>query len=252
MISRILLSNDDGVTSEGLSALADALSHLGEVYTVAPDRDQSASSHSLTLTRPLRMEKVSERKFSVDGTPTDCIHLAVNGILKDKKPDLVVSGINTAANMGDDITYSGTVSATMEATLLKIPSIAVSMNAKKDFVFQTGAHYARLVAELVLQTGLPEDTLLNVNVPNLPLGRVKGIRITRQGKRVYKTPIVEKTDPRGKKYYWIGGDKLGSVRIENSDIASVEDGYVSVTPIKLDMTDYAYMEELEKNFDSHV
>ena len=252
MISRILLSNDDGVTSEGLSALADALSHLGEVYTVAPDRDQSASSHSLTLTRPLRMEKISERKFSVDGTPTDCINLAVNGILKDGKPDLVVSGINTAANMGDDITYSGTVSATMEATLLKIPSIAVSMNAKKDFVFQTGAHYARLVAELVLQTGLPEDTLLNVNVPNLPLGRVKGIRITRQGKRVYKTPIVEKTDPRGKKYYWIGGDKLDSVRIENSDIESVEDGYVSVTPIKLDMTDYAYMEELEKNFDSHV
>lgn len=252
MISRILLSNDDGVTSEGLSALADALSHLGEVYTVAPDRDQSASSHSLTLTRPLRMEQVSERKFSVDGTPTDCINLAVNGILKDGKPDLVVSGINTAANMGDDITYSGTVSATMEATLLKIPSIAVSMNAKKDFVFQTGAHYARLVAELVLQTGLPEDTLLNVNVPNLPLGRVKGIRITRQGKRVYKTPIVEKTDPRGKKYYWIGGDKLDSVLIENSDIASVEDGYVSVTPIKLDMTDYAYMEELEKNFDSHV
>lgn len=252
MISRILLSNDDGVTSEGLSALADALSHLGEVYTVAPDRDQSASSHSLTLTRPLRMEKISEKKFSVDGTPTDCINLAVNGILKDGKPDLVVSGINTAANMGDDITYSGTVSATMEATLLKIPSIAVSMNAKKDFVFQTGAHYARLVAELVLQTGLPEDTLLNVNVPNLPLGRVKGIRITRQGKRVYKTPIVEKTDPRGKKYYWIGGDKLDSVLIENSDIASVEDGYVSVTPIKLDMTDYAYMEELEKNFDSHV
>ena len=252
MISRILLSNDDGVTSEGLSALADALSHLGEVYTVAPDRDQSASSHSLTLTRPLRMEKISERKFSVDGTPTDCINLAVNGILKDGKPDLVVSGINTAANMGDDITYSGTVSATMEATLLKIPSVAVSMNAKKDFVFQTGAHYARLVAELVLQTGLPEDTLLNVNVPNLPLGRVKGIRITRQGKRVYKTPIVEKTDPRGKKYYWIGGDKLDSVPIENSDIASVEDGYVSVTPIKLDMTDYAYMEELEKNFDSHV
>ena len=252
MISRILLSNDDGVTSEGLSALADALSHLGEVYTVAPDRDQSASSHSLTLTRPLRMEQISERKFSVDGTPTDCINLAVNGILKNGKPDLVVSGINTAANMGDDITYSGTVSATMEATLLKIPSIAVSMNAKKDFVFQTGAHYARLVAELVLQTGLPEDTLLNVNVPNLPLGRVKGIRITRQGKRVYKTPIVEKTDPRGKKYYWIGGDKLDSVLIENSDIASVEDGYVSVTPIKLDMTDYAYMEELEKNFDSHV
>ena len=252
MISRILLSNDDGVTSEGLSALADALSHLGEVYTVAPDRDQSASSHSLTLTRPLRMEQVSERKFSVDGTPTDCINLAVNGILKDRKPDLVVSGINTAANMGDDITYSGTVSATMEATLLKIPSIAVSMNAKKDFVFQTGAHYARLVAELVLQTGLPEDTLLNVNVPNLPLGRVKGIRITRQGKRVYKTPIVEKTDPRGKKYYWIGGDKLDSVLIENSDIATVEDDYVSVTPIKLDMTDYAYMEELEKNFDSHV
>lgn len=252
MNKTILLSNDDGVTSEGMRVLREALSPLGKIYTVAPDRDQSASSHSLTLSRPLRIEKISETKFSVDGTPTDCINLAVNDILKDEKPDLVVSGINMSANMGDDITYSGTVSAAIEATLLKIPSIAVSIDAKKNFLFDTAAHYSKLVAEIVLRDGLPEDTLLNVNVPNLPAKRVKGIRITRQGKRKYNTPIVEQKDPRGKSYYWIGGDELDFVRIENSDILSVLDGWVSVTPIKLDMTDYAYMEKLEKTFNGHV
>lgn len=252
MKSKILLSNDDGVNSEGLKALGAALSHLGEVYTVAPDRDQSASSHSLNLMRPLRIEKISERVFSVDGTPTDCVNLAVNGILGERKPDLLVSGINMAANLGDDITYSGTVSAAIEATLMKIPAIAVSLAAKKDFLFQTAAHYSRVAAEFVLKAGLPENTLLNVNVPNLLLKEVKGIRVTRQGKRVYQAPIVEKTDPRGKKYYWIGGNELNSLRIENSDIVSVLEGYVSITPIKLDMTDYGYLEELRKQLENHA
>lgn len=252
MKAKILLSNDDGVNSEGLKALGDALSHLGEVYTVAPDRDQSASSHSLNLMRPLRIEEISERVFSVDGTPTDCVNLAVNGILGEKKPDLLVSGINMAANMGDDITYSGTVSAAIEATLMKIPAIAVSLAAKKDFLFSTAAHYSRVAAEFVLKAGLPENTLLNVNVPNLPLEEIKGIRVTRQGKRVYQAPIVEKTDPRGKKYYWIGGNELDSLRIENSDIVSVLEGYVSITPIKLDMTDYGYLEELREQLENHA
>ena len=253
MNATILVSNDDGINSEGIEALGDALSHLGEVYTVAPDRDQSASSHSLNLTRPLRIEEISERKFSVDGTPTDCVNLAVNGILANanRKPDIVVSGINMAANMGDDITYSGTVSAAMEATLMKIPAIAVSLAAKRNFMFETAAYYARLTAEFVLKSGLPENTLLNVNVPNLPLEKIKGIQVTRQGKRVYEAPIVENTDPRGKKYYWIGGNELDSLRIKNSDIVSVLDGYVSVTPIKLDMTNYEYLEELQKKLRNH-
>ncbi len=252
MKAKILLSNDDGVNSEGLKALENALSPLGEVYTVAPDRDQSASSHSLNLVRPLRVERISERVFSVDGTPTDCVNLAVNGILGDWRPDLLVSGINKAANMGDDITYSGTVSAAIEATLMKIPAIAVSLAAKKDFLFSTAAHYSRMTAEFVLKTSLPENTLLNVNIPNLPLEKVKGIRITRQGKRVYEAPVVEKTDPRGKKYYWIGGDEIESVKIENSDIVSVLEGYVSITPIKLDMTNYEYIEELREKLENHA
>jgi len=252
MKAKILLSNDDGVNSEGLKALENALSPLGEIYTVAPDRDQSASSHSLNLVRPLRVERISERVFSVDGTPTDCVNLAVNGILGDWRPDLLVSGINKAANMGDDITYSGTVSAAIEATLMKIPAIAVSLAAKKDFLFSTAAHYSRMTAEFVLKTSLPENTLLNVNIPNLPLEKVKGIRITRQGKRVYEAPVVEKTDPRGKKYYWIGGDEIESVKIENSDIVSVLEGYVSITPIKLDMTNYEYIEELREKLENHA
>ena len=248
MSIRILVSNDDGISSEGLDALAVSLDELGEVYVVAPDRDQSAASHSLSLHRPLRAERISEKIFSVDGTPTDCINLAVNGLLKDKKPDLVVSGINKAANLGDDITYSGTVSAAIEGTLLKIPSIAISLASRKDFRFSTAAHYAKIVAKYVLDNGLPDDLLLNVNIPNLDIEDVKGIKITKQGKRLYEDPIVEKIDPRGKEYYWIGGNELGYIDIKDSDIATVMDGYVSITPIKLDLTDYGYLSKLSEDF----
>lgn len=241
---RILVSNDDGVNSEGLDSLAVSLRELGEVVVVAPDRDQSAASHSLSLHRPLRIERISESIYSVDGTPTDCINLAVNGLLKDQKPDLIVSGINKAANLGDDITYSGTVSAAMEGTLLKIPSIAISLDAKENFKFKTAKHYAQIISKYVLENGLPDDTLLNINVPNLDLGKVKGIKVTKQGKRLYDEAVVEKTDPRGKEYYWIGGNELGYVDMKNSDIVSVIEGYVSVTPIKLDLTDYNYLSKL--------
>lgn len=248
MSLRILVSNDDGVNSEGLDALAVSLRELGDVFVVAPDRDQSAASHSLSLHRPLRAERISEKIFSVDGTPTDCINLAVNGLLKDKKPDLVVSGINKAANLGDDITYSGTVSAAIEGTLLKIPSIAISLAARENFKFDTASYYAKLIAKYVLKNNLPPDVLLNVNVPNLNLNDIKGIKITKQGKRVYEEPIVEKTDPRGKAYFWIGGNELGFVDIKNSDIETVIKGYISITPIKLDLTDYEYLEILSNDF----
>lgn len=240
----ILISNDDGINSEGLHKLHETLKELGEVFVVAPDRDQSAVSHSLSLYRPLRIERISDNVYTVDGTPTDCINIAVNGILKDRKIDIVVSGINKGENLGDDITYSGTVSAAMEGALLGVPSIAVSLATKVDFNFEAAAYYSRLIAEYVLHSKLPPATILNVNVPHMPRGDIRGVLVTRQGKRVYGEPIVEKVDPRGKKYYWIGGYELGSVDIENSDITAVKSGYVSVTPISLDLTDYGFLDKL--------
>lgn len=247
MAKRILISNDDGINSEGIHKLHETLKKMGEVYVVAPDRDQSAVSHSLSLFRPLRLEKITEYVYSVDGTPTDCVNLAINGILRDKKPDLVVSGINKGENLGDDITYSGTVSAAMEGTLLGIPSIAVSLVGREDYNFDYALHYTDLISEYVLVNGLPKDTLLNVNIPNTASENINGIRITKQGKRLYDEPIVEKIDPRGKKYYWIGGNELGFLDIENSDLVAVKEGYVSVTPIGLDLTNFNHIEKLKED-----
>jgi 5'-nucleotidase len=247
MSATILISNDDGIKSEGLHKLHETLKKYGEVFVVAPDRDQSAVSHSLSLYRPLRIEKISDNIYTVDGTPTDCINIAVNGILKERKPDLVVSGINMGENLGDDITYSGTVSAAIEGALLGIPSVAISLATKVNFNFEAASHYSNMIAGYVLEKKLPQDTILNINIPNMPIKEIRGIMVTRQGKRVYGEPIVEKVDPRGKKYYWIGGYELGSLDIENSDIAAVRDGYVSVTPISLDLTNYGFLEKLRKD-----
>lgn len=244
MSYRILVSNDDGVGSEGIIALKEAMAELGEVFIVAPDRDQSAVSHSLSLNRPLRMEKVGDNTYSVDGTPTDCINLAINGLLKDHKPDLVVSGINIGENLCEDVTYSGTVSAAMEGTLLGIPSLALSLAAKSNLHFDTAKHYALKMAKKIRKMSLPDGVMLNVNIPNLPLEQIKGLRITKQGKRIYGEEIVEKTDPRGRPYYWIGGNELGFKDIKDSDIVCVKNGYISVTPIKLDLTAYDYLDIL--------
>jgi len=247
MSIRILISNDDGINSKGLYALADSLRALGEVFLVAPDREQSTASHALSLHNPLRIEEIDKNIYCVDGTPTDCINLAVNGILKDKNPNLIVSGINKGENLGDDITYSGTVSAAMEGTLLGIPSIAVSLAGRKDFFFDTASFYALLLAKYVIKKSVPQGTLLNINVPSLPKDEIKGIKVTKQGKRIYGDPIVEKIDPRGRKYFWIGGDELRFLDIEDSDLVAVSQGYVSVTPIKLDLTDYRLLESLSKD-----
>ncbi|NIT14630.1 MAG: 5'/3'-nucleotidase SurE [Candidatus Dadabacteria bacterium] len=244
----ILLSNDDGINSSGLDALSEALSPLGKIVIVAPDREQSASSHALSIHRPLRIDRISENSYSVDGTPTDCINLAVNGILRHNKPDLIVSGINKGENLGDDITYSGTVSAAIEGTLLGIPSVAVSLEGRNEYNFDASKHFSAQIAGYVLKNSLPSDTLLNVNIPKLELNKIKGIRFTRQGKRIYNDAVVEKIDPRGREYYWIGGDELDSVDMENSDIDALNKGFVSVTPIKLDLTDYEFMNYLNKNF----
>ena len=242
----ILVCNDDGVRSEGLLALADALRELGTVYVVAPDRERSAASHALTLAHPLRYEKLGPRVYAVDGTPTDCVYLAVNGILKKKKISLLASGINKGTNMGDDITYSGTVSAAMEGTILGIPSIAVSLASRKSFQFRDAAEFSLRVARKVLRQGLPKDTLLNINLPNIPKDEIRGVRITRQGKRIYENSIITKKDPRGRKYYWIGGDNPSRVDIPGSDLEAVEQKYISVTPVHLDFTNYGSMGALRR------
>ncbi|MGE0826738.1 MAG: 5'/3'-nucleotidase SurE, partial [Candidatus Binatia bacterium] len=215
-----------------------------EVYTVAPDREQSAVSHSLTLHRPLRIEELASRRFAVNGTPTDCINLAIKGFLP-IRPQLVVSGINKGANLGDDITYSGTVSAAIEGSLLGIPSIAVSLVAPDPpYHFGAAAAFAAILATEVLAQGMPSDTLLNVNVPNLSREQIKGFLLTRQGKRRYAETIEARVDPRGKKYYWIGGDDLGFDPAEGTDCVAVHEGFISVTPLHVDLTNYRAFQEL--------
>ncbi|HBO85208.1 MAG TPA: 5'/3'-nucleotidase SurE [Deltaproteobacteria bacterium] len=243
MNKTILVSNDDGVHSDGILRLAKVLKKLGDVFIVAPDRERSAASHSLTLHRPLRVEKVGHNIYSVDGTPTDCINLAINGILPER-PDIVVSGINKGGNLGDDVTYSGTVSAAMEGTLMGIPSIAVSLVGHDNFDFKYAARFASKLVKYVISHNLPKDTLLNVNVPGLNNSEIKSYRITKLGKRVYGDAIVEKTDPRGKKYYWVGGNNMKWTGGKDSDFEAIANGYISITPIHLDLTNYSALKEI--------
>lgn len=239
----ILVSNDDGINAEGIKALARVLKRLGDVYVVAPDRERSAASHSLTFHRPLRVNKVSPGWYSVDGTPTDCISLAVNRILP-RRPDIVVSGINRGGNLGEDVSYSGTVSAAMEGTLLGIPSIAVSLVGLKSFDFKSAAAFAAKLTRFVFKHSLPPDTLLNVNVPSVKT--IKGHRITVQGKRTFGDTIVEKIDPRGRKYYWIGGEIIKIEGGRGTDYHAIRRGYISITPLHLDMTNHSVLGELAK------
>jgi 5'-nucleotidase len=241
---KILISNDDGVKSEGLIFLADELKKIGKIYVVAPDRERSAVSHSLTLHRPLRIEEIDKDFYSVDGTPTDCIILGIFTILKEK-PDLVVTGINKGGNLGEDITYSGTVSAAVEATLLNIPAFAISLVARENFIFETASRFALRLSNLILDKGLPKDTFLNVNVPNINYEDIKGVLITRQGRRVYNEAVFEYVDPRGKKYYWIGDNGAKFENIDNTDYKAVSEKYVSVTPLCIDITNYSLIEGLK-------
>ncbi len=245
----ILITNDDGIQSEGIIKLYEKLKREHDVVVVAPDRERSAISRALTLYRPLRVEKISTDRYSVDGTPTDCVNLAINGLFR-HKIKMVVSGVNKGANMAEDITYSGTVSAAMEGLLLGVPSLAVSLAARENFIFDTAVEFAARIVKCVLKNGLPYDCLLNVNVPNIPLNEVKGIKITRMGKKRYSDNIIEKEDPRGKKYYWLAGEEIGYEKFGDSDIEAVSENYVSVTPIHLDLTNYGAIETLINRFDS--
>jgi 5'-nucleotidase len=240
---RILVSNDDGHFSDGLRALVDAVSPLGEVWVVAPDREQSASSHALSLWRPLRIERVRERWFSVDGTPADCSYLAIHHLMKEDRPRIMVSGINHGANLADDVNYSGTVAAAREAALLGIPSIAFSLVSRPPFDFQYAARFARsLVAQALAQPKLPPRMLLSVNVPR---GEPTGYAITRMGRHTYGYDVVEKEDPRGRKYYWIGGTSYEHEDLPGSDCNTVHlERRVSVTPLNFELTDLQAVEML--------
>ncbi len=240
----ILVTNDDGIHSPGLASLASALSDLGQVVIVAPDRERSAIGHALTLHSPLRAELIKPDIYAVDGTPTDCVNLGIHGLFN-ARPDLVVSGINRGANMGEDVTYSGTVSAAMEATLMGVPAFAVSLDMltaeESDYV--AAACFAKDLAAKIIRHGLPSDTFLNVNVP---AGIPAGTKITCQGKRRYDEMIVEKVDPRGRKYYWIGGGQCQFEEISGSDYMALNEGFISVTPLHLDLTNYRSFESLRQ------
>jgi 5'-nucleotidase len=243
---KILVTNDDGVHSEGLIVLAKALREIGDIFIVAPQTEKSAIAHSLTLHRPLRVEKMKRNVYAVDGTPADCVHLAVNAILPER-PRLVVSGINKGGNLGDDVTYSGTVSAAFEGTLLGIPSFAISLVSRSHFRFETAARFALKVAQHILKKGLPKDTLLNINVPNLKQEEIKSYKITQQGRWAHNgSAVVEKVDPRGKKYYWIGGGELIFDKRKDTDFDAVSNSYISITPLHLDLTHYPSIQQLRK------
>ncbi len=241
-----LVSNDDGYRSAGIRLLADCAADLGDAYTVAPDREQSASSHSLTLHRPLRVEPEGRRVWAVDGTPTDCVHLGIRGGILPVEPTMVLSGINLGTNLGDEVTYSGTVAGAMEGCLLGLPAIAFSCMSRDPDGEQldTLRPWIRAIIEMVLDNGLPRDTLLNVNFPDPRRGPIHGITATHQGKMIYGAQIVEKTDPRDRKYYWIGGEIPTNEQEPGSDVDAVRERMVSVTPIHMNLTDRDYLEAL--------
>jgi 5'-nucleotidase len=243
---KILVTNDDGIHSEGIIVLAKALHKVGDVLVVAPDRERSAIAHSLTLHRPLRVEKIKRNFYAVDGTPADCVYLGVNAIFP-KRPQLIVSGINKGGNLGDDVTYSGTVSAAFEGTLLGIPSFAISLVSRSKFKFHTAAQFAVRMAQYIIKKGLPKDTFLNINVPNLEGKEIKSYKITTQGRWTHDgKAVVEKMDPRGKKYYWIGSEDLIFEKRGDTDFEAVSNSYISITPLHLDLTNYSSIQSLKK------
>ncbi len=242
---KILVTNDDGIKAPGIISLAEALARVGEVAVVAPDRERSAVSHALTLHHPLRAEMIAPGRFSVDGTPTDCVNLGIHSLLE-FHPDLVVSGINRGANIGDDVTYSGTVAAAMEATLMGIPAFAISLaTLSEDADYSVAAEFAARLVRMIRDNGLPRDTFLNVNVPERPTAQLLEPLITTQGKRRYEGTIVDMVDPRGRSYYWIGTADLNFHDIEGSDFAAISRGHISITPLHLDMTNHESIARLK-------
>jgi 5'-nucleotidase len=243
---KILCTNDDGYMAGGLRILAEAARSLGEVEIVAPDREQSATSHALTIHRPLRARKSADGSYVVDGTPTDCVIMAVNELLG-YKPDFCLSGVNHGSNMGEDVLYSGTVAAAMEATVIGIPSVALSYTGDDYETLEGwGPLLQGLLKQILERESFPENTLLSVNLPSLPPEGVKGIRVTSLGQRRYADSITKALDPKGREYFWIGGDISTWTGGEDADYRAVEDGFISVTPLHLDLTNYRLLEEIRR------
>ncbi|KXG76846.1 5'/3'-nucleotidase SurE [Thermotalea metallivorans] len=247
---RILVTNDDGIYAEGIYKLACALEKLGEVWVVAPDRQRSATGHAITMHHPLRAEKVkllhtSFQAWSVNGTPTDCVKLAVEALM-DHKPDIVFSGINKGPNLGTDVLYSGTVSAAIEGAILGIPAVAVSLADYQNVCYDYAAEFCTLLADKVINHSLPPDTLLNVNIPNTTKEKIKGVKITTLGVRKYKNSFIERIDPRGQIYYWLGGEIVDHENGEGTDIHSIQNQYISITPIHFDLTKFDLIDQLHQ------
>ncbi|MDH4273492.1 MAG: 5'/3'-nucleotidase SurE [Gammaproteobacteria bacterium] len=238
---RILVSNDDGYLAPGIDILAKTLEAVGDITVVAPDRNRSGASNSLTLEMPLRAYSVGHQRYRVDGTPTDCVHLAVTGLL-DFEPDMVVSGINNGANLGDDVIYSGTVAAAIEGRFLGLPAIAVSLVGHNGRHYETAAWAALRLVEQLRKKPLPADTILNVNVPDLPLKQLKGFAVTRLGRRHRAEPVITSQDPRGQTIYWVGPAGPEQDAGPGTDFHAVRNAQVSVTPIQIDLTRYTAME----------
>ena len=245
----ILVTNDDGIRAPGLLALKDACAEVGDVTILAPSHNWSASGHVKTMHKPLRVQEVTlpdgTEALSTSGAPSDAVALALLGII-DRPVDLVVSGVNHGANLGHDVTYSGTVTAAMEAAISNIPAIAISLDTREQANFKPAARFAAALARQTLEQGLPEGILLNVNVPPLPADEIVGVQVTRMGLRIYRDELVERVDPRGKPYYWIGGPAPTGVEQEGTDIWAVANGYISVTPIQLDLTSHDVINSLKE------
>ncbi len=237
---KILLSNDDGFIAQGINCLRDSLSKIADVLTIAPDRDRSGSSNSLTLETPLRITERGDNFYSVNGTPTDCVHLALTGLYDNEEPDIVISGINSGPNMGDDVLYSGTVAAAMEGRNLGLPAIAVSMSSYKPNHYESGAKaIIEILEKLPSLTDQGITSIFNINVPDLPWNEIKGLQVTRLGKRHKAEPVIKSKDPRGDEIFWVGPVGEQADAGEGTDFHAVQNGYISVTPIHIDLTQYS-------------
>jgi len=240
----LLCTNDDGIHATGLAVLTEVAAALGRVWVVAPDRQQSATSHALTLHRPLRLTEISDRRYTVDGTPTDCVLLALRKLL-DPAPDFLLSGVNHGPNMGEDVLYSGTVAAAMEATILGVPAVAVSYAGRDTAALESYRELlTTLVAAFLARESFPPETFFNINLPARPANEVEGVQVTALGRRVYHDSLTRSADPRGNDYYWIGGGRSDWSGPDDSDFRAVEAGYVSVTPLHLDLTNYDLLSEV--------
>jgi 5'-nucleotidase len=235
----VLVTNDDGINAEGLKALVSILKPIGEIYICAPHQERSAASHSISFHHPLRVQFIDKMTFAIEGTPSDCVMFGVHW-LRDRKiePDMIVSGINRGANLGDDVTYSGTVCAAMEGAILGVPSVAFSAMNKGKCNYFSGEKYIKRICQNIIKNGLPKSTFLNVNIPDCAKSKIKGIMLAKQGRRIYRDKMIKKTDPRGNVYYWLGGAKPIYERNEKTDFYAISKNMVSLTPLQFDLTDY--------------